>query len=34
MARLVLTAPMAAVATPELVSRLERALALFPELGD
>ncbi len=25
---------MAAVATPELVSRLERALALFPELGD
>ncbi len=34
MARLVLTAPMAAVATPELVSRLERAVALFPELGD
>ena len=34
MARLVLTAPMSAVATPELVSRLERALALFPELGD
>ena len=34
MARLVLTAPMAAVATPELVSRLARALALFPELGD
>ena len=34
MARLVLSAPMAAVATPELVSRLERAVALFPELGD
>ena len=34
MARLVLTAPMAAVARPELVFRLERALALFPELGD
>ena len=34
MARLVLTAPMAAVATPELVSRLRRALSLFPELGD
>ena len=34
MARLVLTAPMAAVATPELVARLERALALFPELGN
>ena len=34
MARLVLTKPMAAAATPELVSRLERALALFPELGD
>ena len=34
MTQLVLTAPMAAVATPELVSRLERALALFPELGD
>jgi hypothetical protein len=34
MARLVLTAPMAAVATPELVLRLERALALFPELGE
>ena len=34
MPHLVLTAPMAAVATPELVSRLERALALFPELGE
>ena len=34
MAQLVLTSPMAAVATEELVSRLERALALFPELGD
>ncbi|MDA1091754.1 MAG: hypothetical protein O3A25_00580 [Acidobacteria bacterium] len=34
MARLVLTAPMAKVATPELVLRLERSLRLFPELGD
>ena len=34
MSRFVLTAPMAAVATPELVSRLTRAIALFPELGD
>ena len=34
MSRFVLTAPMAAVATPELVSRLQRAIALFPELGD
>jgi hypothetical protein len=34
MARLVLTAPMAKVATPELISRLEQALARFPELGD
>ncbi len=34
MAQLVLTAPMAAVATHELVFRLKRALALFPELGD
>lgn len=34
MARLRLTSPMAAVATQELVARLERALALFPELGD
>ena len=34
MARLSLTAPMAAVASPELVTRLERSLALFPELGD
>jgi hypothetical protein len=34
MPRLVLTAPMAKVAAPELVQRLERALRLFPELGD
>jgi len=34
MAHLMLTAPMEAVATPELVSRLRRALSLFPELGD
>ena len=33
-ARLVLTSPMAKVAAPELVERLERALRLFPELGD
>jgi hypothetical protein len=34
MPRLVLTAPMAKVAAPELIQRLERALRLFPELGD
>ena len=34
MSRFVLTAPMAAVATSELVSRLTQAIALFPELGD
>ncbi len=34
MARVLLTAPMMAVATSELVSRLERALSLFPELGE
>lgn len=34
MARLILTSPMARVATSELVQRLETALGLFPELGD
>ena len=34
MAQLALTKPMAAAATLELVSRVERALTLFPELGD
>ena len=33
-ARLVLTTPMARVAKPELVQRLETALQLFPELGE
>jgi hypothetical protein len=34
MAGLILTSPMARVATSELIQRLESALALFPELGD
>jgi hypothetical protein len=34
MARLILTPPMARIASPELIRRLETALGLFPELGD
>ena len=34
MARLILTPPMARVATSQLIQRLEAALQLFPELGD
>jgi len=34
MARLILTTPLARVATSQLIQRLEAALTLFPELGE